>query len=96
MVGSLKAIDLPGGDNTGPLSDTSSWYNIYSNFESLVSGCMVRQNLFGWKRTGIGALYLPTVVENYRIEADFGYLNRLFRQTEGNRHLRVGYWLADR
>lgn len=44
--------ELPGGDQTGPLSDTATWHNLHNVAESVVKYCVLENEQFGWQMTG--------------------------------------------
>lgn len=43
---------LPGGPKSGPLSDFSTYANIFEIAENLVHGCVQRRGEVGWQPTG--------------------------------------------
>lgn len=47
-----KSGELPGGDQLGRPTDTSTWRNINKIAERVVDDCVIRRNMLGWEATG--------------------------------------------
>jgi len=47
-----KPGELPGGDETGPISDTASWRNLHDIAGRVVDECVLKTGQLGWQKTG--------------------------------------------
>ena len=44
---------LPGGDQQGPLSDVTNWWNIYYSAKRLIQKCVIEESKLGWSQIGM-------------------------------------------
>lgn len=47
-----KPGELPGGDQTGPLTDSATWRSLHDVAESILKYCVSRPGQLGWQMTG--------------------------------------------
>lgn len=48
-----NATSLPGGYRTGPLYDTSTYYNLWKIATNVVDRCVIDRGEVGWQPTGM-------------------------------------------
>ena len=61
MVGDVPHPELlPGGAKKGPLSDTSTYRDLWKIADNVITQCLTRRGELGWQVTGMSSIILTS------------------------------------